>query len=282
MTKIDYSQYHGSLLQNHGKSKRCLVQEPYRVRASIGSLRKQFLVLHEPAPLPVIIIRNDKIPSFYYKHLSTTRVACASIGTKQDKYVLVSVYCAITEELDKILNQLDVITRALPNKQIIIKGNLNAHSHLWGDPNNNNRADDILQFINSKGLHILNDPSSLPTFDALIKKSWVDITCCNNRALKEVSNWEVSEHVSLSDHAYLYFKLGTKDQIDEHIEKYDVRKVDWTSLKTNLIHKVQTIKLDHVKNRTDARDNINAFINIIQNLCDNHIPKKKKRNKAVP
>ncbi|XP_023210407.1 uncharacterized protein LOC111613290 [Centruroides sculpturatus] len=203
-----------------------LVQEPYCLRGSIACLRKSFVLLHEPSPSAAIVTRNATIPIFYHSNLSTRRVACATIGTGRNKYVLVSVYCQLTEDLKEILAPLNQILDQLGDERIIIGGDINAHSQLWGDPEDDGRANEFLQFVHAKGLFIINNPDSLPTFDAPVGQSWVDITCCNGRSLRSTTGWNVSGYSSLSDHAYIFYSLGIAGNVEEGCTKYDTKKVD--------------------------------------------------------
>jgi hypothetical protein len=74
----------------------------------------------------------------------------------------------------------------------------NAHHTLWGNTGINPKAECLMEFLVSSNLNILNH-SNEPTFVACNRKEVVDLTLGTNKIVNLVSNWHVSDELSLSD-----------------------------------------------------------------------------------
>ena len=59
------------------------------------------------------------------------------------------------------------------------------------------------EFIASNQLHIVNEDSPRRTFQSSRGKSNVDLTIVNNQMLADVTDWDIAEEESASDHNIL-------------------------------------------------------------------------------
>jgi hypothetical protein len=89
---------------------------------------------------------------------------------------------------------------------ILIGCDANAHSIVWGSTNNNARGTQLLDFINTTNLHIMNRGNE-PTFVNRIRKEVINITLASRGLANEIEGWHVSKEPSLSDHRRIFFRL---------------------------------------------------------------------------
>lgn len=99
---------------------------------------------------------------------------------------------------------------------LLIGCEANAHNTVWGSKGNNLRGVSLLEFICSNNLEILN-VGNIPTFRTSRCKEVIDITLCSQELAKHIGEWQVSEEVSLSDHAAINFNLNSPIQTHKWI-----------------------------------------------------------------
>lgn len=103
---------------------------------------------------------------------------------------------------------LDDIVRVLYNKRpIVIAGDFNAWSTLWGSKETNPRGHSILQAFAQLDVVIAN-VGKADTFRSSDdkRKSVIDITFCSPSLL--CNNWRVLEDYTASDHMYIRYTIG--------------------------------------------------------------------------
>ncbi|GBM55563.1 hypothetical protein AVEN_74523-1 [Araneus ventricosus] len=89
---------------------------------------------------------------------------------------------------------------------------MNAHSSLWGYPNDSPRGNTMEDFISSTNLHLLNVKDAGPTFQQRNVKGWPDLTLSIGQHLSNTTSREVLEDVSFSDHNFIKIQLNIKMQ----------------------------------------------------------------------
>ncbi|XP_071054977.1 uncharacterized protein [Onthophagus taurus] len=94
------------------------------------------------------------------------------------------------------------------NWNLVIGCDSNAHSTAWGSADDNGRGKSLLEFIFSSNLDILNRGSE-PTFITARGQSVIDIILASMGISSSIHNWTVSDNVSMSDHRWITFDLGT-------------------------------------------------------------------------
>ena len=92
--------------------------------------------------------------------------------------------------------------------RVIIGGDFNAKSHLWGSSLVNARGRDVENWLAGLDLRIVNR-GSVPTCVSPQGTSIVDITMASPDLLGGISGWHVVEDVeTLSDHNYIVYDVG--------------------------------------------------------------------------
>lgn len=135
------------------------------------------------------------------------------VSVECGEYILVSVYCSPNVEKKVFVKVLEDIGNCIGNfkgDKVIIGEDLNARSKLW-DRKYNNRGFILEEWVDSKGLVVLNDGEK-ETCARAQGSSMVDVTIGTERAAREIREWKVDSEVkTLSDHKYISFKTADRE-----------------------------------------------------------------------
>ncbi len=89
---------------------------------------------------------------------------------------------------------------------LVIGMDANAHNVVWGSTDTNNRGEEMLDFIVSSDLQLLNKGNT-PTFVTSRREEVLDISLANSEGASLIQNWHVSEDDSLSDHRQIHLEI---------------------------------------------------------------------------
>lgn len=125
---------------------------------------------------------------------SNLQIICLELQL-QTKFTYINIYIPPqqiiqTNDLNNIISQVD--------SPIIIGGDVNAWSTLWGSPITSNRGRIIEDFLLNSNVIILNDgsPTHLSTHNTF---THIDITCCSPDLFPAIS-WKTTTDLYNSDH----------------------------------------------------------------------------------
>lgn len=151
---------------------------------------------------------------------------------------------------------------------MVIAGDLNAKSKMWGVEADDSRGEQIVEDCAAEGLLMGNNPTSGPTFVGPMGSSWVDLTLYKGC---QVSEWLVHDQESLSDHAYITFSVkvgGVRRRRDRAV--FDFARANWDGIRA-IINGWNFGALDS-KAQIEAEA---AYLqNIMSNACINNIKRK--------
>lgn len=131
--------------------------------------------------------------------------AWADLDTLKIYSCYISPNCRL-DEFQDFLNSLEHSIRST-REEIILAGDFNAHAQIWGSPMMDQRGEALLEMAESLSLTIIND-GKVPTFPRA--KSFLDLTFASQGAFGKINIWKVLEQETLSDHQYVFFKMGEK------------------------------------------------------------------------
>ncbi|KAL4084731.1 hypothetical protein QTP88_027651 [Uroleucon formosanum] len=152
-------------------------------------------------------------------------------------------------EFDYYFGRLDDSIRVNRDCQVVVGGDLNAHSAMWSCPRDDARGVLLMDFVISLDLMSCNFGST-PTYVRYNAQSIVDVTFARLELElgAEIRNWRVrSDLNSESDHRYITYELARGPQFElnvSHVSRgWAVRKLDWTELRTRLTNAPQELTL---------------------------------------
>ncbi|XP_043483556.1 uncharacterized protein LOC122512018 [Leptopilina heterotoma] len=156
----------------------------------------------------------------------------------------------------------------------------NSQHTVWGSSKDNQRGQELLEYLIGTNLDILNTGST-PTFSNAIRQEVIDITLCSKNIGNKVRRWKVSNEPSLSDHSQIVFEVESAVRS----ETKWIRNVCWWNERLEH-HRRETRRLfkrakkrrttngwsDFMKMRDDYRnevrkakqDSLNAFCSSIE------------------
>lgn len=111
---------------------------------------------------------------------------------------------------------------------IIVGGDFNGHSTTWNSPTTNSRGEAIDTLLSANNLHLQNTDNTKPTYKPSYRpgvETIVDLTATSSGVVEFISDWHVSDKVTLSDHQAIRFNLlGHRQSNDEECEGYNMKK----------------------------------------------------------
>ncbi|XP_026673534.1 uncharacterized protein LOC113464934 [Ceratina calcarata] len=192
------------------------------------------------------------------------------------------------DEFEQYLKQIGKIIRSETKKSpLIIGGDFNAHSKIWGSKKDSKKGKSLVNWALSNGLFLINKGNS-PTCVRTQGSSIVDLTWANEQATRLLWNWRVlSEVETLSDHVYITMSLHAQIRDREKARKISERVFPrWNTNKINLDLCSAAIIADswHLPEINTA--NLNRVIenleNILTRACNASMPKKRNRSTKPP
>ncbi|GIX76034.1 RNA-directed DNA polymerase from mobile element jockey [Caerostris darwini] len=146
--------------------------------------------------------------------------------------LLISTYCPPNKDLD--IN-LGIIRAHIHNNMqcpIVLLGDFNAKSRVWGQRNLDERGSKLLTLCQQLDLSIENQPNSPPTYSSSRGDSWIDLLISKN--LDSALSLEISDHITNSDHNLLIIRhLDTLPQ-GQDSRKIKINSSNWISIKTRI------------------------------------------------
>ena len=161
------------------------------------------------------------------------------------KFALLNIYIPPNQpfsasDINNIISQINI--------PIILVGDCNAWSDLWGSPASNNRGKALEDVILASNLAVLNNGS--PTHFSTHKTfTHVDISLCSSHLLP-ITEWKISNNLYGSDHypIFTYFHINQRTTIFKPKPKFKTNFANWPKFE----------KLcDSLSSKTTSSQNIN-------------------------
>lgn len=126
-----------------------------------------------------------------------------------DGIKLYSCYCSPNKTHNEYMDFLARLELSISSthSEVLLTGDFNAHHTDWGSRVCNKRGEALSDLINARGLTICNTGQK-PTFQNKNGCSIIDLTIASPMLAAQITNWEVLDTISLSDHNYIMFKIG--------------------------------------------------------------------------
>ena len=92
--------------------------------------------------------------------------------------------------------------------KLTIAKDSNFRSTTWHDVLTNYRGKLLEEFLASNQLHVINENSARTMLQSARGSSNIDFTVVNNQVLAAITDWDISEEGSCSDHNLIKFNLN--------------------------------------------------------------------------
>jgi ribonuclease HI len=209
-----------------------LLQEPYVRDKKLNGLKDSNNIIlcddSNDRPRACILI-NNKIQFICLNNFSDGDLFAIKIKINDGtELVLASVYMPYCNEVmppQKLLANL-VSYCKIKNLQLIIGCDSNSHHTVWASSNTNKRGEHLLDFVTSNDLIVLNEGAE-PTYVNSVRSEIIDLTLCTQFIGTKVTNWHVSDKITLSDHRLIYFNIDTILRFEVYYR--NPKKTNWQS-----------------------------------------------------
>lgn len=174
-----------------------LVSEPNKKMCADGTWYA------DPDRVAAIRILSKNIPVY-------SRMRCpGAVFIDLGDVAVISMYLSPNKSLREFESGLDRVSSWLriPGKNVIVTGDFNAKSPLWGGDVFDRRGRLLTDWACANDLHILNDGLT-PTFERGTYGSFLDLTLVSSQSLGRISGWCVLDVETLSNHRCISFVLA--------------------------------------------------------------------------
>ena len=198
-----------------------------------------------------ILIFNSYLITINTGTYATPNIVRVIIKTSQETITLISTYIEPTSNLDQFLNE--ITDQFNTDDKVIIAGDLNARSKIWGDVVTNNKGKHLEDFVETHDLIIVNKGQS-PTFETIRNGkrifSTVDVTFCTTIMADLIHAWEVNDkiHISSNHNAITYIlRLGNSTPLNLKAT-YNTKHTNWNSFRLNFNRRIKELGIKRVLN----------------------------------
>ena len=213
-----------------------ILQEPYAVsNIPVRPMNTAKLITAncpDEYPWAAIIIVNESLRVTNVRQAGCEFLAVAHVESEREEFFLASVNMKRMADPGQILNKVDNLIRSTEGANLIMGGDTNSQSTLWGAETTNERGEVLEEFASLHGLQIMNKPNQPPMFSTIRASSHIDVTLSKGSITKKIINWTVRENVTSSDHNVIRYDLssGEKDNTipsqPENPTRYNTRHIN--------------------------------------------------------
>lgn len=212
-----------------------LVQEPYTGRNIKTPPHIKVISAENADQKTQVIIFNPKLKAALLTDFSSSFCTIVRISTRRNIF-LASVYAppGTTAQqgslnLSRAMGQLDMFLEK-SDSSLLIGGDFNAKHDAWGSLTADAKGSDLMDWISSRNLHLLN-LGSTSTFDTVRAgqrfKSVIDLTICSSSILPYVNSWMVMDEETSSDHRYIKITLAaSKKSFTQTTNRYSLKGIN--------------------------------------------------------
>lgn len=157
--------------------------------------------------------RRSDVAVFFLNKKTEVKGTFAGEGYIRIKFRFGNVFCCYSSPNIPLLQYRREIDGLMEdcrntNGEVIVLGDINAKSPLWGSPITDARGEYLVEWLSALDMVVINE-GNRPTFERRGASSFIDITSATRGTAAKISNWEVLEEESLSDHKYIFFEIKT-------------------------------------------------------------------------
>ncbi|GIX70133.1 probable RNA-directed DNA polymerase from transposon BS [Caerostris darwini] len=213
------------------------INEPYTFDNKITCIPKEYTIIaHGVQPKAALIIKNKYQCQMIFQNrfLVVTQINIQNIDC-----LVISAYCPPRGELSNCLNNIQFWIEKYPHFKVLLFGDFNAKSKVWGKRNDDERGKQLISFANLLEMNIENSPDLPPTFDCCRGQSWIDLLLTKNIA--QGISLAVLDEISNSDHRLLHCIWTFSSITLQHSISLNLR--NWLDVKCNVSNIIEQYTL---------------------------------------
>lgn len=202
------------------------------------------------------------------------------VSAELGDFILVSVYISPNSSQEEFLEFLDNLgeeVRRVGGKRIIICGDFNAKSVTWGSPKTNKRGEFVEVWAAESDMRLINTGLE-PTCVRAQGESYIDLTWASPDLMERIKNWQVLQHETLSDHAYIHMEIDDPKKTEKQTARirlgWNWRKVNLDLFRASLIWKCATLG----EEENSASVLTEMMREALKDACDIAAPRRKPQS----
>jgi hypothetical protein len=253
----------------------CVVQEPYVIRGKVVGFPLNYKILYcqnSDQPKSAIIIVNKSIQTVFIQSLSVKNITVINCEFNQKTITLFCAYFSPFDDMSRDLHNIQNAINVLKPNYYIICCDFNAHSRVWFNNRDDQRGEQINDFIAENNLILLNEESYGPTYECTTGSSTIYLTFININCSNIVNDWQILDIDSHSDHKYINFEMSVKREklLFQSTFKYKTKSSDWKVFANCLSSEFSQWKshIKYVNSCQKLNEYINDFSNKITQICE--------------
>lgn len=166
-------------------------------------------------------------------------------------------------------------------KEIIVAGDFNAKSRLWGSPVEDRRGDMVADWLAQDDL-VVQNRGNIPTFVRGDSISYIDVTFCTPGIASRIVSWKVLVGENLSDHQDITFEICGAETTSGLRESgagggWKVNRAALTSLRVEI-----TRQLEQEGGNREHLRTAEGFAGMITRACNNVFPRRRAGERRHP
>lgn len=207
------------------------------------------------------------------------------VGVKQKNLLILSCYASPNREIavfEDFLREISVVIAGTPHNHLIIAGDLNAKSQLWGSRKENMRGEILEEWAHSQDLRLANLGDE-PTCIRHNGSSIVDLTWVSPNLQHRIKEWRVwTDRETFSDHRYISFRVmsGESDRTRENFAwplkpRWSIDKINHDLFEASI---VASCLGDDTRVQTRPDDEALELIRTMTDACNTSMPRVQRRH----
>ncbi|XP_025265399.1 uncharacterized protein LOC112639325 [Camponotus floridanus] len=205
-----------------------------------------------------------------------------SVAILWQEVLIVSCYVSPNCDQDTFEEFLDELTDcvAFAKSDILVAGDFNSQSMLWGSPITNVRGDILARWSATHGLTLVNTGTQ-PTCIRSQGSSIVDLTWTSATLSSKISDWTILDQETYSDHVYILFKVHKNTTLPGIQKKH--RYARWAFKKFDKDIFQEALELTCTGLEASAEDTLSAswIQDTLTMACDYTMPRAKPVKKST-
>jgi hypothetical protein len=178
------------------------------------------------------VVTDKDVNAWILNQFSNEDICTIGIKDSNNINIFVSAYLPYDSPHPPPCNLLKDLTDYCGVKGwgLTIGADANSHNLIWGSSNNNPRGEQLMDWILSNNVHIVNKGNK-PTFSNIVREEIIDLTLCDTNSVDRIENWHVSDENTLSDHNHIEFDFIIAQAEDSSETYRNVKKTNWTNFR---------------------------------------------------
>lgn len=216
----------------------------------------------------------------YCAIVRTTDVVAVKCETTAGITIVATCYCS-PNEVDSLALNLSTIRQALTDfdsDHVILVGDFNAKSTLWGQRPTDARGRELITFATTLGFDIVNNPDSRPSCSSSRGESWVDVLLVRG-CLDRITDWDILDDETLSDHnamVWNYSELLVRRLPSSYTQRWRLKDMNRERFSQDLC----ALDLPEC-DQENTDQNIDFLVSNLQTLCRRHTRRRTGRARSA-